>query len=108
MPAAEGKRGKNKALYKPRDVGNDMGLWVMGDNWLDNAAEALDELEDAGSADPGAKLLKGLGYLLLGEPGAALEEFSGAGAQAAQVKEERLGGFSHLHCDAVTRLHPER
>ena len=83
VPAAEGKRGKNKALYKPRDVGNDMGLWVMGDNWLDNAAEALDELEDAGSADPGAKLLKGLGYLLLGEPGAALEEFSGAGAQAA-------------------------
>ncbi|MBI4350596.1 MAG: hypothetical protein HY550_04090, partial [Elusimicrobia bacterium] len=63
---------------------NDMGLWVMGDNWLDNAAEALEELEAAGPApDPGFKLIKGLGYLLLGEPALALEEFSGGGVQAA-------------------------
>ncbi len=72
------KDAANKALYKPRDVGNDMGLWVMGDSWLENAAEAMEELEEA---DPrGLGLLKGLGYLLLGEHGAALEEFSGAGA----------------------------
>lgn len=82
-PAAEGRRGKGKALYKPRDVGNDMGLWVMGDNWLDNAAEALEEMEEAADRDGGFRLVKGLGYLLLGEPAAALEEFSGGGAQAA-------------------------
>ncbi|HCC48145.1 MAG TPA: hypothetical protein DEQ38_08560 [Elusimicrobia bacterium] len=82
-PAAEGKPRRNKALYKPRDVGNDMGLWVMGDNWLDSAAEALEEMEDAGAADAGLKLIKGLGYLLLGEPSPALEEFSGGGVQAA-------------------------
>lgn len=73
---------KSKALYKPRDVGNDMGLWVMGDNWLDNASEALEEMQDAG-ADPDLKLLRGLGYLLLGEPEGALAEFSGGSAQAA-------------------------
>jgi len=83
-PSAARKDSPNRALYKPRDVGNDMGLWVMGDNWLDNAAEAIEEIEDAGpSSDPGFRLVKGLGYLLVGEPELALEEFSGGGAQAA-------------------------
>ncbi len=83
-PSASRKDPKNKALYKPRDVGNDMGLWVMGDNWLDNAAEAIEEIEAAGSvSDPDFKLIKGLGYLLLGEPPLALEEFSGGGVQPA-------------------------
>lgn len=83
-PSAARKDSSKKALYKPRDVGNDMGLWVMGDNWLDNAAEAVEEIEAAGAApDPDFKLVKGLGYLLLGEPELALEEFSGGGAQAA-------------------------
>lgn len=75
------KDAANKALYKPRDVGNDMGLWVMGDSWLDNAAEAMEEIEESGARDVG--LLKGLGCLLLGEHGAALEEFSGTGALQA-------------------------
>lgn len=83
VPATEGAVSKNKALYKPRDVGNDMGLWVMGDNWLDNAAEAMDEMEGAAPADQGLRLIKGLGYLLLGEPSGALEEFSGGGPRAA-------------------------
>lgn len=82
-PARADKTRKHKALYKPRDVGNDMGLWVMGDNWLDNAAEAMDEIEEAGGADQPLRLIKGLGYLLLGEPAGALEEFSGGGALAA-------------------------
>lgn len=81
-PSSVNPERKNKTLYKPRDVGNDMGLWVMGDNWLDNALEALEEMDDAG---PGAdvKLLRGLGYLLLGEHDLALDEFGGGGAQAA-------------------------
>jgi tetratricopeptide (TPR) repeat protein len=82
-PAADSGGKKNKALYMPRDVGNDMGLWVMGDNWLDNAAEAMDEIEASAPADSGLRLIKGLGYLLLGEPSGALEEFSGSGSRAA-------------------------
>jgi len=75
------KDSEAKALYKPRDVGNDMGLWVMGDSWLDNASEALEEIEEESGSGP--DLLKGLGYLLLGEHGSALEAFSGAGPLAA-------------------------
>ncbi len=83
-PSSSRKDSKNKALYKPRDVGNDMGLWVMGDNWLDNASEALEEIEAAApSPDPEFRLIKGLGYLLMGEHSLALEQFSGTGAQAA-------------------------
>lgn len=80
--APSGRRDPGaKALYKPRDVGNDMGLWVVGDSWLDNAAEAVEELEAAPGA--GLELLRGLGYLLLGEHALALDEFSGGGALAA-------------------------
>ena len=83
-PSASRKDPKNKAIYKPRDVGNDMGLWVMGDNWLDNVSEAVEDMESAGQApDRDFNLIKGLGYLLLGEPSQALAEFSGGGAQAA-------------------------
>ncbi len=83
-PAPASEDGKARALYVPRDVGNDMGLWVMGDTWLDNASEAMEELDDAGPAgDPDLKLLRGLGYLLLGEHSRALAEFSGGDAQAA-------------------------
>ncbi|HAT71741.1 MAG TPA: hypothetical protein DCS63_02875 [Elusimicrobia bacterium] len=90
-PPARPAGGEKKALYKPRDVGNDMGLWVMGDNWLENAAEALEEMEEAALPnDPGLKLLRGLGYLLLGEHSLALEEFSGAGVQAALGRSAAL------------------
>ena len=88
-PSSVNPERKNKALYKPRDVGNDMGLWVMGDNWLDNASEALEEMDDTGS-DPGLKLLRGLGYLLLGEHELALDEFSGGSAQAALGRSAAL------------------
>lgn len=90
-PPSSGPGRGSKALYKPRDVGNDMGLWVMGDNWLDNAQEALEEMEGAASSDgPGFKLLRGLGYLLLGEHSLALREFSGGGAQAALGRSAAL------------------
>lgn len=82
-PPDDKREGGKKALYRPRDVGNDMGLWVMGDNWLDNAAEAVEEMEDSADQDPGLRLIRGLGHLVLGEHALALEDFSGGGVQAA-------------------------
>ncbi|MDA8244435.1 MAG: tetratricopeptide repeat protein [Elusimicrobia bacterium] len=82
-PPVEEKKPEAQALYRPRDVGNDMGLWVMGDNWLDNASEAVDEIEASGEKGPGPRLIQGVGYLLLGEPSQALEQFSGGGSRAA-------------------------
>ena len=73
------------AVYKPRDVGNDMGLWVMGTNWLENVEDALEDLQDLPQRARDAKLdvLKGLGRLILGEPDAALSVLDGASADAA-------------------------
>ena len=73
-------------VYKPRDVGNDMGLWVMGTNWLENVEDALDDLRDASGGDardPGLNMLRGLGSLILGEPDAALTAMEGVQAGAA-------------------------
>ncbi|OGS10697.1 MAG: hypothetical protein A2285_02880 [Elusimicrobia bacterium RIFOXYA12_FULL_57_11] len=84
LPAADNNSGKTRVLYKPRDVGNDMGLWVMGDNWLENVGEAMEEMEAVpGPSWPEFRLVRGLGYLLLGETGQALADFSGGGVQAA-------------------------
>lgn len=82
--AGPGSGKDAKVAFKPRDVGNDMGLWVMGNNWLGNVEEALDELspEEAGVPRGSAwhAAVAGLGRLILGEPDAALEEFGRAGA----------------------------
>ncbi len=67
-------------VYKPRDVGNDMGLWVMGTNWLENVEDALEELRDAPGLtvrDAGLNVLRGLGSLILGEPDSALAAMEG-------------------------------
>ncbi|MBU2572973.1 MAG: tetratricopeptide repeat protein [Elusimicrobia bacterium] len=84
--------GRNaKVVFKPRDVGNDMGLWVMGDNWLENVEEALDELSLSRAAGPrssgGFSALTGLGRLILGEPDAALEEFQKTGPELGAAGE---------------------
>ena len=90
-PAGDGGPRKNKALYQPRNVGNDMGLWVMGDNWLENVSEALEEMEGSPAPSwPEFRLVKGLGYLLLGEAGQALSNFGGGGVQAALGRSAAL------------------
>ena len=76
------------AVYKPRDVGNDMGLWVMGTNWLENVEDAMDDLQGASGPavpDPRLGVLRGLGRLILGEPDAALAALDGAVAVAADL-----------------------
>ena len=45
-PAGAGKGGDPKVSYQPRDVGNDMGLWVVGTGWTTLVEEALEEDEE--------------------------------------------------------------
>jgi len=73
------------AVYKPRDVGNDMGLWVMGTNWLENVEDAMEDLQGLPRTAQDARLgiLQGLGRLILGEPDAALSALDGVPASAA-------------------------
>ena len=83
-PAAGG--ASPNVVYKPRDVGNDMGLWVMGANWLENVEDALEDLQDV-SGGPGKDgrfgIVLGLGRLILGEPDAALSAFESVPSGAA-------------------------
>jgi tetratricopeptide (TPR) repeat protein len=72
---------ESRVVYEPRSVGNDMGLWVVGNNWLENVEEALDDLDAlARSAAPAgaSALLRGLGFLLGGEHTLAAESFGSA------------------------------
>ncbi|MBE6420548.1 MAG: tetratricopeptide repeat protein [Elusimicrobium sp.] len=69
-----------KAVYDPRIVGNDMGLWVMGRTWIKFVQEAQEELAENLSA-----CKKGNTCLLL-EGLASLASGDGYGAQAAFEK----------------------
>lgn len=35
---------QNRAEYVPRNVGNDMGLWIIGNNWINEVDEDLSEI----------------------------------------------------------------
>ena len=87
LNSARARPGEDPSVvYKPRDVGNDMGLWVMGNNWLENVEDALEDLRrglGGAEADPRLNVLRGLGSLILGEPDAALSAMDGVRAGAA-------------------------
>ncbi len=72
-----------KAVYDPRIVGNDMGLWVMGRTWLAFVYDAEAELNDFAScpADDTCALLTGLAALARGDSAAAQDAFDRARRQ---------------------------
>lgn len=69
-----------KASYQPRQVGNDLGLWVMGTGWMDLVEEILPEAnEDNPHPDqPLWWVIDGLAYAALGNGRLALESFERA------------------------------
>lgn len=80
-----------KAVYDPRIVGNDMGLWVMGKNWLKFVEEAVEDLQEYRPHCPTGTtcdLLAGLAELARGNSAQAQSAF-----QAVLVKnpQEMLG-----------------
>jgi len=75
-----GKPAEAKVSYQPRDVGNDMGLWVMGTGWMALVEEVLtpagERMPHEGSAD--WWLLEGIGHATLGRARPAAEAFAAA------------------------------
>ena len=69
-----------KAVYDPRIVGNDMGLWVMGRTWLLFVEEAVEDLQEykACPTDNTCDLLKGLANLARGDGSGASRNFAHA------------------------------
>lgn len=66
-----------KAVYDPRIVGNDMGLWVMGKSWVRYVEEIYTDLQEQvqQSASSEYGLLLGLAGLLNGQSAAAQQSF---------------------------------
>jgi XTP/dITP diphosphohydrolase len=69
-----------KVTYEPRQVGNDMGLWVVGTGWMALVAEILPEPGEApphpGDADWWTAI--GLAHATVGEGQRAMEAFLNA------------------------------
>lgn len=82
-----------KAVYDPRIVGNDMGLWVTGRSWLlfvDEATEDLQEYKEC-PADNTCDLLKGLAFLARGNGADAANAFARAAKSQTQEPLAQLG-----------------
>ncbi len=74
-----------KAVYDPRIVGNDMGLWVMGRSWLKFVDESVEDLQEYLPKCPSGntcELLGGLAGLARGKSGIAQEFFQRAVAKS--------------------------
>ena len=82
-----------KAVYDPRLVGNDMGLWVVGRMWMqfvDEAAEVLQETEKCPDGNL-CDLLRGVAELARGNGVAAADYFTQASRQNPQDALPLLG-----------------
>lgn len=69
-----------KAVYNPYNVGNDMGLWVVGKTWLKYIEEIQNEIEEKTLKEPIVQnyILSGFMYLTLGHGSLAFDNFSKA------------------------------
>ncbi len=65
-----------KVTYEPRQVGNDMGLWVIGTSWMALVAEVLPEPgELPAQTDVDSWTALGLAHATVGESQRAMEAF---------------------------------
>jgi len=69
-----------KVSFEPRQVGNDLGLWVIGTGWMGLVEEALPESGEAPSQPEQSDwwMATGLGYAALGDGQRALSAFERA------------------------------
>ncbi|MCX5788262.1 MAG: tetratricopeptide repeat protein [Elusimicrobia bacterium] len=84
---------KARVSYQPRDVGNDMGLWVMGTSWMALVEETLPEPGEAPSHPDTSDwwVASGLGFASLGQSRAALASFDRAVAADASNEQAWMG-----------------
>jgi tetratricopeptide (TPR) repeat protein len=77
--ASTGKKDADKApkvSYQPRDIGNDLGLWVMGTGWVGLVQEVLPQQEDLQRSTTSiGNLVQGVGFMALGNGQQALDAF---------------------------------
>lgn len=78
-PSASGG-GQARVSYQPRDVGNDMGLWVMGTGWTALVEEILTPPGERMPHDGNAAwwIVEGIGHASMGKSRQAAEAFERA------------------------------
>lgn len=82
-----------KVSYQPREVGNDLGLWIIGTGWMSMVEEVLPEPNEA-PAHPDESdwwVSTGLGYATLGDGQRALTAFEHAVRLDARNEAAWLG-----------------
>ncbi|MDD5629792.1 MAG: tetratricopeptide repeat protein, partial [Elusimicrobia bacterium] len=92
-PARGDAENPPKVSYEPRQVGNDLGLWVIGTGWMGLVEEALPE---AGEPQPQPDqsdwwVATGLGYAILGDGQRALSAFMRAAQLDSASVPAQLG-----------------
>ena len=82
-----------KAVYDPRIVGNDMGLWVTGKTWLRYVEEIVPDLDErtVQTGDAESFILRGLAALLLGNAADGTRAFETAQTASAADPLPLLG-----------------
>ncbi|MFA6317799.1 MAG: non-canonical purine NTP pyrophosphatase [Elusimicrobiota bacterium] len=85
--------GEAKVSFQPRQVGNDMGLWVVGTGWMTLVEEMLPEAgtEVPKPEDPDWWVATGLGYATLGDGQRAMTAFERALQSDARNEVALLG-----------------
>lgn len=78
-----------KATYNPYNVGNDMGLWVVGKSWLKYVEEVQNEIEQNTLKEPTLQnyILSGFMYLTLGQGAQAFDNFKKANSLVKENNE---------------------
>jgi tetratricopeptide (TPR) repeat protein len=92
-PARGDAENPPKVSYEPRQVGNDLGLWVIGTGWMALVDEVLPESGEA-PAHPDRSdwwVATGLGYAILGDGQRALSAFMRATQLDASSVPAQLG-----------------
>lgn len=94
-PAAlsQNRTAAPRAVYDPRIVGNDMGLWVTGRTWLGFVYEAEEELQEFTACPPDntCDLLLGLAGLAAGNGTSARRYFERANVRSGRDALALLG-----------------
>ena len=57
---------KGRVAFEPHDVGNDLGLWVIGTGWMALVDESLPRPEDPSPSSALGWVVQGIGYATLG------------------------------------------
>lgn len=69
------KDAKPKAVYQPRRVGNDAGLWVMGTAWMRLIDDLIKKNLNTQGNDRLTRIERGIAYLQIGYADSAIEIF---------------------------------